>query len=427
MHNANLEDGPATAPRGGWRALVFLIALHWLWPGMAGAAAVNVLEWHNDNFRTGQNTNETTLAPATVNTNGFGLLFSYPVDGKVYGEPLYVNSLPIPGLGARNVVFVATEHDSVYAFDADGGGLIWQASLGTSAVTPNNDFGNRYGPYHDIDPEVGITCTPVIDLASGLIYVDAFTHEGSAYFHRVHALNITNGMEAPFSPVTVTAAVAGNGVDSVGGVVTFNPMQEIQRPALTLAGGKLYAAYAGYADTDPYHGWVIGFNATNLAPLANYVFNTSPNSTIAAYGANAGEAGIWMSGSGLGVDAQTNLFFVVGNGSYNANVAGGTEYGESAVRLATTNGLTVKDFFTPYNQATLSANDTDFGSGGPLLLPDSAGSLAHPHLMVACGKQGTIYVLDRDNLGHFNAGGDTQIVQSLPNSIGGTWSSPAYF
>ena len=403
-----------------------MAVLHLLRLGNA-SASVNVLTWHNDSFRTGQNTNETALTPANVNTNTFGLLFSYPVDGKVYAQPLYVAGLPVPGLGTRNVVYVATQHNSVYAFDADGtNGLIWQVNLGPSAATPNNDFGNRYGPYHDIDPEVGITSTPVIDLASGTIYVDAFTHEGGSYFHRIHALSITNGVEKPFSPVLVTAAVPGVGVDSVGGVMTFNPMQELQRVALTLAGGKLYVGYAGYADTDPYHGWVIGFNATNLAQLTNCVFNTTPNSTVANYGANAGEGGIWMSGSGLAVDAQTNLFVVIGNGSYNAN-SGGTEYGDSAVRLATTNGLAVADFFTPYNQATLAANDTDFGSGGPLLLPDSVGSLAHPHLMVACGKEGTIYLLDRDNLGHFNASGDTQIVQSLPTIIGGTWSSAAYF
>ena len=398
----------------------------------AAGAAVNVLTWHNDNFRTGQNTNEIILSPANVKTNTFGLLFTYPVDGQVYAQPLYVAGLSIPGQGTHNVVFIATQHNSVYAFDADSatgtnGGLLWSVNLGTSAVTPNNDFGNRYGAYHDIDPEVGITSTPVIDLVAGTIYVDAFTHEGSAYFHRLHALNLTNGLERSFSPVAVTASVPGTGADSVAGVVTFNPMQQVQRPALTLAGGKLYFACAGYADTDPYHGWVIGYNATNLALLTNYVFNTTPNSSIAVYGANAGEAGIWMSGSGLGVDAQTNLYAIIGNGSFNANVAGGTEYGDSAVRLATTNGLAAVDFFTPYNQAALAANDTDFGSGGPLLLPDSVGSVAHPHLLVACGKEGSIYLLDRDNLGHYNTAGDTQIVQSLANTIGGTWSSAAYF
>jgi len=396
------------------------------------AAQVNVLTYHNDLARTGQNTNETLLVPGNVNVNTFGLLFAYPVDGHVYAQPLYVSGMIVPGKGARNVIFIATQHDSVFAFDADNntppsGGLLWHASVGTSAVTPNNDFGNRYGPYHDIDPEVGITSTPVIDLDSGTLYLDAFTHEGSSYLHRIHALNITNGIEQPYSPVVVRASVPGVGVGSAGGVVAFNPLQQLQRPALALAGGVLYAAYSGYADTDPYHGWVIGFNATNLAQSTNFVFITTPNSTMAAFGAYAGEGGIWMGGNGLSVDANTNLFLEVGNGSFNADVPGGTEYGESFLKLSTFGGLSVADYFTPFNQAVLSYYDTDLGSGGPLLLPDADGSLAHPHLLVGCGKEGRIYLLDRDNLGHYNSSSDSQIVQELPGAVGGTWSSPAYF
>jgi hypothetical protein len=175
-----------------------------------------VLTYHNDAARTGLNTNETILTQANVNTNTFGKLFAWPVDGQVYGQPLYISGLAIPGQGVHNVVFVTTMHDSVYAFDADSngganGGVLWQASLGTSAATPNNDFGNRYGPYHDIRPEVGIVSTPVIDLASGTIYVAAFTHEGTNYFPRIHALSITNGAEKPFSPVAVNVSIPGNG------------------------------------------------------------------------------------------------------------------------------------------------------------------------------------------------------------------------
>jgi Fn3 associated len=395
------------------------------------AAAGAVWTYHYDNSRAGQNTNETVLTPANVNTSAFGRLFAYPVDGQIYAEPLYVPGLIIPGQGTRNVVFVATQHDSVYAFDADNnggptGGLLWHVSLGTSAATPNNDFGNRYGAYHDIDPEVGITSTPVIDLTSGTIYLDAFAHEGTAYYHRVHALNITNGNERAYSPVVVSASVPGIGVGSTGGVLTFNAQQHLQRPALTLAGGMLYVAYSGYADTDPYHGWVIGFNAANLQQLSNFVFNTTPNATTASDGANAGEGGIWMSGNGLSVDANNNLFFEIGNGSFNADTGGGTEYGDSFVKLSTVGGLSVADYFTPFNQATLAANDTDLGSGGPLLLPVSVGSAAHTNLAVGCGKEGKIYLLDRDNLGHFNSASD-QVVQELPNAVGGTWSSPAYF
>jgi len=277
----------------------------------------------------------------------------------VYAEPLLVAGVAFPGQGMHNALYVATQHDSVYAFEADSnqgtnGGLFWHVSLGTSAVTPNNDFGNRYGPYHDINPEVGITSTPVIDAASGTLYVDAFTHEGASYLHRIHALNITNGSERAFSPVVVSASIAGVGVGSSGGTLKFDPKQHLQRPALTLAGGVIYVAYSGYADTDPYHGWIIGFDASTLKQLTNYVYNTTPNATVAAFGSTAGEGGLWMSGNGLSVDAKTNLYFEVGNGSFNANT-GGTEYGDSFVKLSTAGRLSVADFFTPFNQATLAA------------------------------------------------------------------------
>jgi hypothetical protein len=401
----------------------------------AASGQVNVLTYHNDNSRLGANTNETILTPANVNGSNFGKLFSYAVDGYVYGQPLFVSGMTIPGQGTHNVIFAVTEHDSVYALDADSpaganGGVLWHANLGISAPTPNNDFGNRYngGKYLDVVPEMGITSTPVIDLSSGTIYLDVFTIENSNYYHRIHALNITNGTEQPYSPVLVTASIPGAGVGSIGGVLAFSAKQHLQRPALTLAGGILYVAYSGYADTDPYHGWLFGFNATNLLQLTNYVFNTTPNATTAAFGGNAGEGGIWMSGNGLCVDANTNLYFMVGNGSYNANNAGGTEYGECFVKLSTaTNKLAVADYFAPFNYDTLNNGDTDVGSGGALLLPDSAGSATHPHLIVGCGKEGRVYLVDRDNMGHFHSGSDSQIVQSFTGVINGMWSSPAYF
>ena len=393
-------------------------------------AQVSVLTYHNDNSRTGQNLSERILGPANVQTNLFGRLFSHTVAGKVYAQPLYVSGLNFPGQGTHNAIFVATEHNTVYAFEADSnagtnGGLFWQTNLGPSAVTPNSDFGNRYGPYSDIAPEVGITSTPVVDEVSGTLYVDAFTHEGTNYFHRIHALNLTNGTERPFSPVQVKAAIAANGLDSVNGVVTFNPTQQLQRSALTLAAGVLYAAYAGYADTDPYHGWVIGFDAATLQPLTNYVFNDTPNNTS---GSNPGEGGIWMSGDGLAVDAQTNLYVLAGNGSFDAtNGLNGTGFGDSFIKLSSSNGLAAIDYFAPYNQSYLAAHDLDLGSGGAVLLPDSVGSATHPHLLIGCGKEGTIYLLDRDNLGHFNSKNNNQIVQQLLLAINGTWSSPAYF
>src|SRR5260370_1897875 len=207
----------------------------------------------------------------------------------------------------------------------------------------------------------------------------------------------------------------------------FRAIKHVKRPAFCLAGGILYVYYGGHDDTDPYHGWVLGYNAANLALLTNYIFTTPPNATTGAFGANAGEGALWMGGNGLCVDANTNLYFETGNGSFSANTNGG-DYGDSFVKLSTTsNKLAVADSFTPYNQAALQSSDSDLGSGGPLLLPDSAGSASHPHLIVGAGKAGKIFLIDRDNMGQFNAASDNQIVEGLPGAIGGVWSSPAHF
>jgi uncharacterized repeat protein (TIGR03806 family) len=401
---------------------------------------VPVLTFHYDNSRQGQNTNETLLTPANVNTANFGKLFSYTVDGYVYAQPLIMTNLTIPGKGVHNVVFVATEHDTVYAFDADSnsgtnGGLLWKTNLGVSAISPSPEYGTRYHTQGNTDllPEEGLTGTPVIDPVSGTIYLDAFTREVVAgvstnYFHRIHALNITNGNEQPYSPVVVAASVPGRGVGGNGSKVTFSAIQHLQRPALTLAGGNLYVCYGSHADTDPYHGWVFGFNASNLVMLTNYIFNTTPNATTGAFGSNAGEGALWMGGNGLCVDANTNLYFEVANGSFSANTNGG-DYGDSFMKLSTATNLSVADYFTPNNQAALQSADEDLGSGGPILLPDSAGSTAHPHLIVGAGKEGKIYLVDRDNMGHYQSGSDSQIVQSIAGAIGGggSFAVPAYF
>ncbi|HXC97901.1 MAG TPA: LamG-like jellyroll fold domain-containing protein, partial [Verrucomicrobiae bacterium] len=399
-------------------------------------SALNVLTYHNDNTRDGANTNEVLLTPANVNVSTFGRLITYPTDGYIYAQPLYVSGLVIPGQGTHNAVLVATENDTVYAFDADSnagtnGGLLWQTNLGIAVSSYNGEFGTRYqGSYYgDIVPVVGITGTPVIDPASGTLYVDVHTREVGAttnYYHRIHALNITNGTERSYSPVVVSNSVPGKGVGSVNGVVTFSAIQENQRPGMTLANGMLYAAYGSFADTDPYHGWVIGFNATNLAQSSNYVFNTTPNATVAAFGANAGEGALWMGGNGLCVDASNNLYFATGNGSFSANTNGG-DYADSFIRLSTTNGLKVTDYFTPYNQSALAVNDTDLGSGGTILLPASAGSAGHSQiLLVGAGKDGTIRLVDCTNMGGFNSANDHD-VQEVPGAIGGAWSTPAYF
>ena len=417
--------------------------------GFSARSQVAVCTYHNDNYRTGANTNETLLTPANVNATTFGKLFSYPVDGLIYTQPLYVPNVAIPGRGLHNVFYVASQHNTVYAFDADSsggaGGLLWKTNLGPSAVTTiagvftNQNFGTRpNGVYTDIVPEVGITGTPVIDTNTGTLYVDAFTGEigggGTNYFHRLHALKITDGTEQPYSPVVVAASVAGVGLDSTNGLVYFNAQQQLQRCALTLAGGIVYVAYAGYQDTDPYHGWIIGYRATNLVQLTNYVFNTTPNSTVPDFGGigGPGEGGIWMAGGGLSVDANTNIYFETGNGAFTAtNNSGGTEYGDSFVKLSTVNGLSVADYFTPYNQLFFQSADIDLGSGGVLLLPDQPGNA---HVMIGSGKAGIIYVLNRDQLtignNHFNAGGSTDAVlqtDAVRLNNKAAFFTPAYF
>src|SRR5580658_3746961 len=380
------------------------LVLRALWP--TNALATNWLTYHFDNTRDGANTNEVVLTPANVNTNTFFRLFTYPVDAEVYAQPLYMANVAVTGQGTHNVVFVATENDTVYAFDADSNagtnaGLLWSTNLGTAATSVL--FGVRY--HHNVlNPLIGITGTPVIDPVAGTLYVDVFATpvpDTTNGVHYLHALNIANGADLPYSPVVVAAAVPGLGLDSSNGVVTFNANQEDSRPALTLVGGMVFVAFGSFGDTDPYHGWVIGFNSTNLQPLANYAFATTPNASISAFGAHAGEGALWGGGAGLCVDASTNIYFEIGNGSFSANTNGG-DYGDSFAKLSTSNAFAVADYFTPSNQASMAANDADLGSGGPMLLPDSAGSAAHPHLLIGAGKEGTLYLVDRDSLGHFS-------------------------
>jgi uncharacterized repeat protein (TIGR03806 family) len=419
-----------------------MMALAALAAGVLQTLGTPVLTYHNDNARTGANTHETLLTPANVNTNTFGRLIKYDVDGYVYAQPLYFPGLAIPGHGTHDAVFVATENNSVYAFDADSdagadSGLLWHASLGDGIdIVTNHEFGGRYhdNVYQDMLPRVGITGTPVIDPATGTLYVDAFTREvtetATNYHHTVHALNITNGTEQAWGPVEVTASVPGTGVGSSNGVLKFDARQQQQRPAMTLAGGILYVAFGSAADTDLYHGWVIGYNAASLQPLASQVFNTTPNATTAQFGPHAGEGALWMGGDGLCVDADTNLYFEVANGSFSADpsLGNGGDYGDSLMKLSTSNHmLAVADYFTPFDQAAMQAGDVDFGSGGALLLPDDAGSAEHPHLIVGGDKGSTIYLVDRDNLGHYNPANNHQIVEEVKAGVGRMFSTPAYF
>ncbi|MGN6370531.1 MAG: LamG-like jellyroll fold domain-containing protein, partial [Phycisphaerae bacterium] len=395
--------------------------------------STSVLTWHNDLGRTGLNPSEQILTPANVNSSSFGELLSYQVSGQVYAQPLYVPNLAIPGKGAHNVVFVATMTNDLYAFDANsnagvGQGLLWHVNLGTPAAVPSPFIGFRYGPDHDTTPYVGITSTPVIDPATGIIYVDAFTNDivgQDAYSHHIHAIDIATGQDK-VTPMLVTASVLGNGVGGNGTTVPFAANRQIQRAALTLLNGTLYASYAAFADTDPYHGWVLGFDASSLQLKS--VYNTTPNLDTDAH---EGESGIWMSGAGPASDG-TNLFFITGNGDFNPAVG---DYGDSILQVRPDSstsgspningyGLFTADYFTPYNQQALADADADLGSGGAMLLPTSPGGTPE---LVGAGKQGIIYLINLNNMGHYTSSGTVNNdIQEV--ALGhGVWGSPAYF
>lgn len=382
-----------------------------------------VLTFHNDNSRTGQNTNETVLTPANVSTNSFGKLFTYPVDGYVYAQPLVLTNVSIPGKGIHNVVFVATEHNSVYAFDADNGAgtnatPLWHTSFinpGAGITTvPSTDVNCP-----DLTPEIGISSTPVIDPATGTIYVAAksreLTNAVTSYYYKLHTLDVRTGAEKFGGPVIIQPVSAGNGDgNDDAGHVPFYALRELNRAALLLNNGVVYIAFSSHCDNPPYHGWLVGIDSQTLAQVS--MLNTTPNGS---------DGGIWQAGGGPAADANGNIFLVTGNGTFNPI---NSNYGDSFLTIAvTTNGLTVADYFTPYNQSTLNDEDHDVGSGGSLLLPDAAGSIAHPHLMVSASKEGTIYLVDRDNMGHYNITDDSQIVQALVAAIGPSFGAPAYF
>lgn len=390
--------------------------------GISGLCQVSVSTYHYDNYRTGQNTHEAILKPSVVRQSTFGKLFSQSVDGQVYAEPLYLPNLIIPNKGVHNTLFVATEHDSVYAFDADNNqgnnaNPLWHVRFIKPAngitTIPSSDVGTKM-----ISPEIGITGTPVIDMANGTLYVTAATKENGAYFQRLHALDVTTGAEKFGGPVVIQATVPGTGSGSSNGMIAFNPLHENQRPALLLLNGVVYIAWAshGLEKEFAFHGWVIGYSGNTLMQVSAFV--DTPNGA---------QGGIWQSGSGLAGDRLGHIFFMAGNGTFDANNSG-SDYGMSYVKLATAPGLHVADYFTPYDEAKLSASDTDLGSGGAVLLPYQAGA-AHPYVAIGAGKNGVIYLLDRTNMGHFNSSGNQQIVQSITNAFGGhpLYSTSAYW
>lgn len=360
--------------------------------------AGQVLTAQYDNARTNATLHEAILTPDNVNRQQFGKVFSFRVDGDVYAQPLYLPAVDVPGKGRHNVVYIATEHDSVYAFDAAGAGPpLWRVSFLRSgaATVPADDVACGF-----INPEIGITPTPVIDLASGTLYVLARTKENGAWVQRLHALAITTGAEKFGGPVEIRAD-------------GFDPRRELPRAALLLSKGQVYLTWGSSCDVGPYHGWVMAYDAAKLTQTA--VFNTSPFSA---------ESGIWQSDDGPAADADGNIYAVTGNGLFTV-ASGGRDYGDTALKLSLgPAGLVVRDYFTPSGEKLMNREDDDLGSGGPMLLPDQPGS--HPHLLLAGGKNGILYVLDRDRMGHFQTGGDSHAVERY-RFHGGIYAAAAYW
>jgi hypothetical protein len=384
----------------------------------------DVVTYKNDIARTGQNLNEALLTPTSVNSAGFGKLRFLDTDGKVDAQPLYLSGLTVQG-AAHNVVFVATENDSVYAFDADSGAVLWQVAMTLAGESPSPM--PSYG-CTQVSPNIGVTATPVIDRSAGsqgTIYLVAMSQDGSGQSHqRLHALDVTTGAELLGGPKEITATYPSN-----GGTMNFDPAQYEERAALLLSQGEIYVSFTSHCDTPPYSGWIMAYNQSTLAQTA--VLNVAPNS------GGAGPA-IWMSGGGPAADAAGNVYLLTANGAFETTLDGNgfpsnKDYGNSFLKLTLSgSSLGVSDYFTVADTLAASSNDKDLGSGGILLLPDltdSGGSVQH--LAVGAGKDGNIYVVSRDSLGKFSSSANNiwqQLSGALGNgSAGGIWSTPAYF
>ena len=400
--------------------------------------ATDVLTFHNNNARTGLNDHETILKPANVNQGSFGLLFNLPVDGKVDAQPLYVSSVPLPGVPRRrNIVVVATEHDSVYAFDADSGTLYWHVSVLSASEVPSDDRGCS-----QVTPEIGITATPVIirKLGNpGTIYLVAMSKAngttGTVYHQRLHALALADGSEETGSPVEIEASFPGNGPGNDGsGHVIFNPADYKERAALLLYNKIIYTAWASHCDIAPYTGWIIGYHLHSLAQVKvlNVDPNGLPNSPFLPDGSGNS---FWGSGAGLSVDDKGFLYGLTANGPFGGlavnGFPGNGDYGDTFLKLST-QPLNVVDYFTPYNQSEEATVDDDLGSGGALILPDMVtASGENVHLAVGAGKDGHIYVVNRHHMGKINleTPDNSNVYQDIQHALGGNgvFGSPAYF
>ncbi len=454
--------------------MLFLIASGRIWPA-------SITTYHNDTSLSGVNSAETALTPANVNTTTFSKRFSTAVDGKVYAQPLYLPSVTVTtgaNQGTHKLVFVATQHDSVYAIDAITGSVVWHTSLtasGLAGATSITSMPSADSNSSDTSPEIGVCGTPVIDATANMLYVAAKTKQivsgASHYVYTLYKIDVTNGDAAPNANIVASTVIGdtvynsssgaytyhtassatgaqdifvpgtGDGAITVNGQsrVYFNAMRQMNRPGLLLSNGEVYLAFGSHGDNGPYHGWLLAYDTSSLTLKA--VLNTTPN---------GGLGGFWTGGAAPAVDANGNIFIMSGNGAFDGSNSGGTvtgldslgfpsngDYGDCFLKIAadtTTSvgsqgkngwGMRIIDYFSPYNNASLNSADTDVGSGGITLLPDSAGSSAHPHLMVGAGKQGNLYLVDRDSLGKFSATTDN-VVQSQ-QSLGECFSTGSFF
>jgi outer membrane protein assembly factor BamB len=397
----------------------------------AAGSSTDVLTYHNDNARTGLYAHETVLTPRNVNSRDFGKIAFLSVQGLVDAEPLYVSQLTI-ARAKHNVVFVATEHDMVYAFDADTSAQLWQVSLLGPDESPSDDRGCG-----QVKPEIGVTATPVIDLQAGphgAIYVVAMSKDSSGkYFQRLHALDITTGAELDDSPQTIEATYPGSAIPNSNGQVDFDPKQYKERAGLLLLNDVVYTSWASHCDFDPYTGWIIGYDARALKQTS--VLNIMPNGS---------EGAIWMSGAGLAADSSGNIYFLAGNGIFETtlNSQGFPEkgdYGNAFMKLSTVGRkLAVNDYFMMHDTVEESRKDLDLGSGGAMVLPDIQDNSGKTHrLAVGAGKDDIIYVVNRDSMGKFNPSNDKAIYQAVPRTgnddseglggTGGVFAAPAYF
>jgi hypothetical protein len=384
----------------------------------AKPALVNVATAQYDNARSGANLLETILTPQNVNASQFGRIASFLVDGDVYAQPLYVQQLEIPGKGLHNVLFVATEKDSVYAFDADATSAspLWHVNFAETGNISPVSARDVQCPF--IQPEVGITSTPVIDVPSKTLYALVRTKEspsGSnwAFQQKLHALDLATGADKFGGPATIRASYQGEKSLFSKGVIEFDARRENQRAALLLTNGNVFITWASSCDVGPYYGWVMAYDARTLKQTG--VLNVSPG---------AKESGIWQADAGPAADSKGNVYLITGNGKFTA-ASGGQDYGDSVLKIALTpNGLAVRDYFTPADQEHLNDTDGDFGSGSPMLLPDQPAP--HSHLLLAAGKSAKLYELDRDQLGHFHAGDDSNAVQVVPAGAQ-SFGAPAYW